>query len=212
MYLDASRNLLTELLDFKAPFYLNCVNYASNNLTKIPDLSDFWSIVNLDLSHNKIKSINGLHNLKYLRNLNLSFNEIELIENVNNKNLQILKLQNNKISKFEKGILQNLYRLITLNLSHNQLSTMKMLRNVYNLREIDMTNNQIDCLMEINYLRTLPKLNKLDLKENPIYNKPDYYRVCISKTFSPQLLLLNNCRFVWIACITFVFWMVATSR
>lgn len=182
MYLDASKNQLTEVLDFKAPFYLTYVNYSYNYLKQIRDLSDFWSICFMDLSHNHIYKISGLQNLKYLRNLNLAYNQIECIENLNNMNLQLLQLQCNKITKCEGGAFMNLIRLISLDLSYNQLNSLKFFHHVHNLQEINMTGNKIDCLMQLNYLRGLLKLAKLDLKENPVASKPDYYRVRIIKT------------------------------
>lgn len=179
MYLDASRNLLTEILDFKAPFYLTYVNYSYNKITEMRDLSDFWSIVCLDLSRNGIKKISGLETLKYMRDLNLAQNNIECIENLNKLNIQSLYLQKNKINKFEMGVLQTLRRLINIDVSYNQLDTLKLFRDISNLQEINMMANQISCLMELNYLRTLPRLSKLDLKGNPVCNKSDFYRVGI---------------------------------
>lgn len=182
MYLDASKNLLTEMLDFKAPFYLTYVNYSYNYLKQIRDLSDFWSISVMDLSHNYINKISGLQTLKYLRNLNLAHNQIECIENLNNMSLQWLQLQSNKISKCESGVFLSLNRLISLDLSYNQLNSLKFFHRVHSLQEIDMTGNKIDCLMQLNYLRSLLKLTNLDLRENPVASNPDYYRVRITKS------------------------------
>lgn len=177
IYLDASNNSLTKILDFKAPFYLTYVNYAYNNLTNLRDLSDFWSLVFMDLAHNSIKKISGLQRLKYLRNLNLAYNEIECIENLNNLNLQILHLKNNQINRCETGVFQSMNRLVKLDVSYNQLSSLKFLHRVNNLQEVNMAENKLDCLMQLNHLRTLGKLIKLDLRGNPVCNKSDYYRV-----------------------------------
>lgn len=177
IYLDASKNYLTEILNFKAPFYLTYVNFSHNEITEMRDLSDFWSIVYLDLTHNGIKQICGLESLKYLRNLSLAQNCIECLENLNGLNVQTLQLQKNNISKFDFGVLQSLNRLISIDLSYNKLNTLKLFRDADSLQEINMTGNNVSCLMELNYLRTLTKLCKLDLKENPVCSVSDYYRV-----------------------------------
>lgn len=199
MYLDVSKNCLTQILDFKAPFYLTYVNFSHNEISEMRDLSDFWSIVFLDLTHNRIKRIYGLESLKYLRNLSLAQNSIESLENLYGLNLQVLQLQKNIINKFENGVLESLNRLISIDLSYNKLNTLKLFRDADSLQEINMTGNRVSCLMELNYLRTLAKLCKLDLKENPVSEAADYYRVFQLKN---QLIVNhqnNSCRSAWIA-------------
>lgn len=63
-YLDVSHNNIEHLLDFDAPLYLTFVNYSNNAIREIPDLTDFWSILHLDVSCNRISEIQGLHNLR----------------------------------------------------------------------------------------------------------------------------------------------------
>lgn len=43
---------------------LNYVDISNNNIEKLEDLTNFWSLVHLNLSHNVIKNVIGLQDLK----------------------------------------------------------------------------------------------------------------------------------------------------
>lgn len=63
-HLDVSHNQLTKLLDFKAPLQLSYANFTGNQINKMPDITEFWSLVTLNVSNNDIAEIRGIQNLK----------------------------------------------------------------------------------------------------------------------------------------------------
>lgn len=129
-----------------------------------------------------ISVIEGLDKLKYLRHLNLSYNEIECIENLNHMRLQTLHLKNNKIYKFEEGDdvgFKTLNDLVYVVLGYNNLRSLKLFRGAGNIQEINMIANNLGSLIEVNYLRDLIYLTKVDFRQNPITCMNNYYAVCI---------------------------------
>ena len=65
----------------------------------------------------------------------------------------------------------NLTNLKKIDLSDNQINSIKELNQLVNLRHVVLTNNKISDLENINYLRNLPNLEYLDLRGNEIAKK-----------------------------------------
>lgn len=65
----------------------------------------------------------------------------------------------------------NLNNLKKIDLSDNQINSIKELNQLVNLRHVVLTNNKISDLENINYLRNLPNLEYLDLRGNEIAKK-----------------------------------------
>lgn len=119
---------------------------------------------------------------RYLRYLNLSYNKIECIEKLNHLTIQSLHLEHNNIFEFEEGVnvgFQTLNRLTFVDLSYNQLSSLRLFRGATCLQDLCMFTNKVECVMELNYLRGLRHLTRVDLRDNPITSKPHYYKVCL---------------------------------
>ncbi|CAG9773787.1 unnamed protein product [Ceutorhynchus assimilis] len=191
--LDASHNSLTSVLDFKAPFFLTTVNLSYNRFKHIRDLSQFWSLTDLNLSHNFIKAIDGLENLRYLMTLKLNSNRIEILENLDDLRLQFLFLQDNVIKldeADETANIDSMKMLRTINLSYNQITSLRAFENVLNLESLEIVNNNISKLVDIYYLRHLKFLNKLNLTGNPVTNVRRYIEVCLLNI--KNLVLLNG--------------------
>lgn len=187
------------------------MNLSHNNITSIGDLSEFWSIVRLDLSHNFIELITGLQKLKYinfnatlklnniivhfcrhLRYLNLSYNFIECVQNLDNLYIQELNLEYNCIKKIisanpasKINILPNLRTLI---LGRNKLSSLNFFKNAYCLRLLDLKHNKIADLMEISNLQSM--ISELDLRGNLCTKWPNYKEVVLHSV--PSLMFIDG--------------------
>lgn len=65
----------------------------------------------------------------------------------------------------------NLENLEKIDLSDNQINSIKELNQLVNLRHVVLTNNKISDLENLNYLKSLPNLEYLDLRGNEIAKK-----------------------------------------
>ncbi|XP_025194524.1 uncharacterized protein LOC112594109 [Melanaphis sacchari] len=103
-YLEAPRNLLTEVKNIEKLEYLDILNLSINRLTQVPILTDYGAInlTVLILSYNCINNLTGLYKLTNLKVLDLSNNMIvhhELISAVGDMAiLKYLNLSHNPIS------------------------------------------------------------------------------------------------------------------
>lgn len=130
---------------------------------------------------------------RYLRHLNISHNEIKVIENLSNLNILTLNLEQNAIRDFERGKdlgFKTLNHIVDINLSGNYLSTLQLFEDCFNLQSLDMQSNHIYSLYELNYLKNLHYLTKLDLSNNPITSVDNYMNVTL--TLLKKLLFLDG--------------------
>lgn len=128
-----------------------------------------------------------------MRHLNLEHNKIKRMENLNGLNLLTLKLNNNEIDSAEEGEdvgLKTLTNLLTLQLSHNKMTSLKLFENACTLQSISMVNNLISDVTELYYLRTLLAVTELDLRNNALTSQPHYHDFCIFNL--PSLLFLDG--------------------
>nr|CAH7724926.1 unnamed protein product [Callosobruchus chinensis] len=180
-YLYVNHNELEDLLDFKAPFYLTHVNFSYNQVKEMRDLKDFWSLVHLDLSFNEIEVIEGLESLKFLSYLDLSHNKIKVVENISNLRIQTLLIRANMIERIQEGEGVGFHTLVyirTINLTHNEIDTLRYFEACYNLETLIVAANKISSSMDIYYLRKLQHLRNLDIRENPVCCVAHCYSMC----------------------------------
>lgn len=110
-----------------------------------------------------------MEKLTNLRSLDLSFNLIEKIENLNNLTfLEDLSVFHNKISLIEKEDLESLKNLNSLSIGYNKLSDVHRLGTA---------------------LKSLNKLQILNVKNNPLENDIDYKSHLIKSV--PQIKYLD---------------------
>lgn len=65
MYLNASHNKLSTVLDLWPPWFLTYVDLSCNEIKDIgQNLSNFWSLRHINLSYNLIEKIEGLGELR----------------------------------------------------------------------------------------------------------------------------------------------------
>jgi Leucine-rich repeat (LRR) protein len=147
--------------------YNKKIIWINKEIKKIPNLSLFKNLRELDLSWNKIEKIpETLPNS--LSELNLRHNKIEKIPETLPNSLQELYLGYNKIIKIPMTLPKSLQKL---SLDDNQIKEIpKTLPN--SLQELYLNSNQIEKIPE-----TLPNsLQKLSLGNNQIKEIPEKYR------------------------------------
>jgi len=125
----------------------------------------------LDISYNSINlnklDITILENLIFFiaKRTKFGMNENDVI--YLNKCLLYIDLSHNKIQNIEKNLnnLENLINLRELDLSHNRITDIKVLKNLTNLIKLDISYNDVT---EIKVLENLTNLKKLNISHNPI--------------------------------------------
>ncbi|OHT16728.1 hypothetical protein TRFO_12988 [Tritrichomonas foetus] len=136
--------------------------YASKNLfTKLPNMSGFTALRDLDLSRNKFVDLSPLSTVINLRSLNISFNRIRDLHFVENlQNLEKLNASNNKITDINSYFPQS---LIYLNLSNNELSDLSFLDEKVpsTIEYLDLAGNAIDQVLELKYISLFQQLRIL---------------------------------------------------
>jgi hypothetical protein len=84
-------------------------------------------------------------------------------------NLEIINLSFNTISNIDCFENMELPKLTNLNLSHNKIKNIEVFAKVnYPLEQLDLKNNEINNIDIFTKEKTLPKLNRLFLKNNDI--------------------------------------------
>uniref|UniRef100_A0A8D8R7C9 Protein toll n=2 Tax=Cacopsylla melanoneura TaxID=428564 RepID=A0A8D8R7C9_9HEMI len=195
--LDLSHNKLEHLKENQFEFLenLEALNLSNNQLETITHgmFNGTHNIMTLDLSHNKLKSISEpefdpCKNNKYaLHSIDLSHNILELDSHLEHspfnecKELQTLKLSNNRINKIYKDWILNMPSLATLDLKSNNITMMPNYdygdyNNLFRSSKmiLDISYNQIE-VIEWRFLKLLSQRrknkifrNKIVLNGNPI--------------------------------------------
>ncbi|XP_055843075.1 protein tilB [Episyrphus balteatus] len=125
-----------------------------------------------------------------LEELSLHQEDIEKIEHIQNwcRNLQILLLQSNLISKIEN--LHKFKKLQYLNLALNNIERIENLEQLESLNKLDLTLNFIGDLTSVESLRDNYNLRELILTGNPCADFPNYRNYVIIAL--PQLQQLDS--------------------
>lgn len=106
----------------------------------------------LDLSHNGVLVVDNLQHLYNLVHLDLSYNKLSTLEGVHTK----------------------LGNIKTLNLAGNLLESLSSLHKLYSLVNLDLSNNRIEQMEEVRCIGSLPCLEHVALRNNPLSIIPDY--------------------------------------
>ncbi|XP_053464699.1 leucine-rich repeat and guanylate kinase domain-containing protein [Nycticebus coucang] len=171
--LNVSHNKLTTFFNFKPPKNLKKVDFSYNQISEMCDLSAYHALTTLILDSNEVQEISGLEMCNSLTLLSLANNKITAINGLNSLPIKTLCLSNNKIEKIEG--LEDLKTLQNLDLSHNQISNLQGLEGHDLLEVINLEDNKIAELSEIEYIENLPILRILNLLNNPIQEKSEYW-------------------------------------
>lgn len=132
------------------------------------------------------------NNFRYLQNLNIASNHLTSIDGINRLNLMSLQLQNNRIrtpeEKSADSSLRTLEKLVYVNLSNNQITSLAIFKGAYNLEQIDLSDNKVSDLFELTYLCGLQYLVNLDLTANPVTARSSYAEACMKSLRSLTVL------------------------
>jgi len=152
------------------------LNQPNEDAPAITDLSvrfvqninrSYRNLRNLNLSYNEIPDASNLRLLQTLKTLNLSHNRLNSISNIALRNLVELDVSFNALFYIDELKGAQLPQLITLDLSHNHLTTPRAvaaLRNLPNLQRLSLQGNPLTSRADYRYIiiRTLPTLTHLD--------------------------------------------------
>lgn len=144
---------------------------SHNKLSTIPKLPN--DIETIDLSHNKISNCGSFEITAKLSDLNFAFNSIQkLCFSEISQNLTILNLTHNQINEIPEILFANAIKLHTIDLSHNNLITMKVMNVVETnqVKVIHLNDNKISHL-DANVFENFVNLEKLVLSNNRLIIK-----------------------------------------
>ena len=146
--------------------HLEVLDLNNNQIVDITSLSKLVKLWKLFLAGNKIKNIDSLSDLTDLDHLDLSENEItEIPKSINNlEKLITLNIDINQLKEVDNLKLQNLRVLF---LSHNEIQSLPNINKLINLETLFIDFNK---LKSINQICDLKKLTWIQLNNNKIEN------------------------------------------
>ncbi|KAL7042841.1 hypothetical protein ACKWTF_001308 [Chironomus riparius] len=175
--IDLTGNKLTIITKESLPNIINKLILSKNQI-KI-DMSNIFEVGNnldaltyFDLSGNSIETlIDSILPSQRLIHLDLSNNKINELPGAyfdNNKNLEVLNLQDNQIASISHTIIKELTKLKELRIGSNNISTIdaKAFQDNEIIEYLDMSSNPIETLNAnlLKNLTTLKALNLFDIK------------------------------------------------
>lgn len=188
--LNASRNCLTECLDFCPPrctdddawssgdkavgSMLTLANLSFNKISELVPghLGAHPFLETLLLSHNHLDKIQGLQSLKFLQVLDLSNNNIAAIQGLSGLRIQELNLEGNRLTSATG--LADLPHLSVLNLSHNKIRSLSALSTCSKLLTLNVGHNDLQMVAQTRFLQDIPWLAFLTLAGNACCGKTNY--------------------------------------
>ncbi|QDZ17520.1 leucine-rich repeat domain-containing protein [Chloropicon primus] len=168
VYIDASENELTDLLDMTPPLCnVSEANFSLNRITQIKtDLECYKCLKVVNLDNNGLTSLEGLQVLIKLQILSASGNALSSCSGINKLNqLRVLDVSNNNIEKVTE--LKDLCSLEILNLSQNKVTSLDSADQLESLTLLDISDNHICILEDFCLLSKLSKLREIKMKGNP---------------------------------------------
>lgn len=168
-----SHNRIKDISVLKNLTSLESFDFSKNEVLNMDIVKNFKNLKMLDLVRNKISDISSIKDLVNIDYLDITNNGVENIEALKEfQELKTLKAEKNKISNIE--VLSDKTKLEILYLSNNKLND-ESLKNLdfsklTNLNELTMASNE---LKDISFVKDLPNLKTLDIKNNKIKKLPD---------------------------------------
>ncbi|PLB47545.1 hypothetical protein P170DRAFT_385316 [Aspergillus steynii IBT 23096] len=175
--LDVASNKIGQLSGI--PPTLRTLNIQHNCLSNLTAWGHLVNLQYLNVSGNDLESLDGFSSLIHLRELNANDNNIRNINGVFELNgLLSLKLRNNCLTAVDfEG--SELTRLQELDLSHNQLESVRDIDTLTSLSSLDLSCNQLSTL---DLSESLLALRSLKLSNNRLHT--------LDASFFPSLTLL----------------------
>lgn len=185
MHLKINENQLGQIADQKLEKILNSLkklrtlHMRSNDLTKLPNLSQLSQLDELALQSNQIESLNDQRQLlpSSLIDLNVNNNRIkQLTANTlsNLVNLKYLNLESNQISSISEDAFTYLTKLLQIHLAKNYLKQIppRILYSLSDLQRLDLSaqNQMIKQIDDYAFDRRVNtnQITKIDLSKNKI--------------------------------------------
>lgn len=175
--LEIYTNRLTSLPDAPAPGkYLTNLHMSYNFLSDCPTLNNIGrNVKRLSMSFNGMKTLNitRINNLIKLQRLTATNNLIEIFPNLSfcANTLEILRLQENKITYVQLELIGFFKKIGTVNLEGNNLLEFVDIRGLTTLGSITLFDNRITTFHKDSLvLGKLERLLKIDLQNNQIHS------------------------------------------
>ncbi|KAL4943778.1 hypothetical protein BDV06DRAFT_129543 [Aspergillus oleicola] len=140
--LDVSENDISQLTGI--PSTVRSLKIQDNHLSNLTAWGHLGNLQYLDISGNGLENLDAVNGLIHLRELIADNNNLRNIEGVFGLNgLLTLKLRNNRLSSvyFETA---ELTRLGELDLSHNELVSIRNINNLPALSQLDLSSNHLE--------------------------------------------------------------------
>ena len=158
--MDVSNNALGHL--HGAPVTLRRLNVRSNQLSSLTSWNHLWNLQYLDISDNHLDDLNGLGSLIHLRELRADDNAITMLDGLFElDSLLKLRVRRNKLQQVDFEDSQ-LNRLTALDLSGNQISSVRYLDKLESLAELKLDGNRLKDGLQTE--RPLSQLTSLSLQ------------------------------------------------
>ncbi|XP_037323877.2 transforming growth factor beta activator LRRC32 isoform X1 [Pungitius pungitius] len=177
---------------------LEVLSLNGNSITKIAQSAFGGSprLKKIGLHNNVILEIEGgaFDSLSNLTELDLSKNSITCITDFNLCNLKVLNLSKNSVELFQSVTSTDHYRLLSLDLSENKMSSFPLLPRNNRLEHLDVSRNR---LQSVNDTGTpdektfLYHLRYLDMSYNHLKSLPECFFHCMGSL--EVLNVSNNC-------------------
>lgn len=188
---DSNKGLQLQENAFSNLAKLETISLSENGLVSLPEriFLNSTSLLSVNFARNRIRTLPEtlLDGLDKLKSLDLSVNQLESLEKATFKSLKSLEslfLQNNKLQNINKELFDNLSGLRLLRLDYNQIATLPMLNNLYHLKSLNVSHNKI--YFEENSLGVTPlnpctELEELDLSHNEIAEFEEDFEIVLVK-------------------------------
>ncbi|KAL5364900.1 hypothetical protein BJX96DRAFT_158188 [Aspergillus floccosus] len=193
-YLDVSLNEIGQLSG--VPSTLRTLKIQENFLSNLTSWGHLVNLQYLDVSGNELESLDGFSGLIHLRELNARNNKIRDIDGIFGLDgLLTLKLGNNNLTAVDfEGA--ELTRLQELDLSRNQLISIRSIESLSALTTLDLSSNH---LSTVDLASPLSNLRSLKLSNNQFYNLdvgvfPSLTLLYVDQNYLSTVSGLNQCR------------------
>jgi Leucine-rich repeat (LRR) protein len=157
--LDVSSNALIQLDGI--PSFVRQLNASSNQLVSLTSWAHLMHLQYLDISNNNLESLDGLGHLIHLRELRVDNNRVRKLDGISDLDgLITLSARNNVIGEvnlehFRFG------RVVDLDLSDNQISSIRGLEGMSSLRTLKLNKNPMSQAFSVT--TAMPRLKHLSL-------------------------------------------------
>ena len=183
--IDITQRSISEFQTIVKPNFILHLYASRNFFTKLPNMSGFTALREMDLSRNKFVDLSPLADIISLQILNISYNRVYNINFIQElTSLEEFNASNNKISKIDCAFPQS---LVYLDLSNNEISDLSFFDENFpaQLESLDISGNSIDQIIELKYISVFQQLSYLRVGLLHIY--PDINIVPFVKHLCPSL-------------------------